>query len=316
MNIVFMGTPDFAVPILRMLAEEEHTILKVVTQPDRPKGRKRTLAKSPVKEEAERQGLEILQPEKLKDAVAETLQPKPDVIITAAYGQLLPEAILTAPPYGCVNVHASLLPKYRGGAPIHQAVIDGEKESGVTLMYMVKKLDAGDMLAQEAVPIADTDTVGTLHDKLSTVGAELLRNTLPKIPANTVVSEPQDEAQVTYAPNLSRGSERIDWKQSAEAVYNHIRGMNPWPIAYTYWGNDRLKIWSAALTDERYEQKSPGEVALITGTAIIVVCGDQYGLMIQDLQPAGKKKMTVGDFLRGQGESLATGEIFGHGEND
>ncbi|QQK81962.1 methionyl-tRNA formyltransferase [Salicibibacter cibi] len=312
-----MGTPDFAVPILNMLVEEGHTVLKVVTQPDRPKGRKQKPAEPPVKGEAERLGLEVLQPEKVKGSVADILEPQPDLVVTAAYGQLLPETLLTVPAFGCVNVHASLLPKYRGGAPIHQAVIDGENETGVTLMYMVKKLDAGDMLAQASIPIEETDTAGTLHDKLSTLGADLLHKTLPAIAAGTLTPEPQKEAHVTYAPNLSRGQERIDWHKSAEAVYNQIRGMNPWPVAYTHWGDERLKIWRAARVNERYPQKQPGEIVRVAADeGIIVACGDECGLSLQEVQPAGKKKMAVSDFLRGRGQSLAAGEVFGNGEND
>ncbi|AXF57865.1 methionyl-tRNA formyltransferase [Salicibibacter kimchii] len=312
-----MGTPDFAVPVLSMLWHEGHTVLKVITQPDRPKGRKQQPAKPPVKEEAERLGLEVLQPEKVKEAVTDILDPHPDLVVTAAYGQLLPESLLSGPPYGCVNVHASLLPKYRGGAPIHQAVIDGEKETGVTLMYMVKKMDAGDMLAQASLPIEETDTAGALHDKLSELGTDLLRKTLPVIAARNVTPEPQEEAHVTYAPNLSRGQERIDWQTSADAVYNQIRGMNPWPVAYTHWGDDRLKIWRASRTSERFPQKKPGEVVRATADeGIIVACGDEYGLSLQEVQPAGKKKMAVSDFLRGRGQSLAVGEVFGNGEND
>lgn len=311
-----MGTPDFAVPVLRMLVDEGHTIVNVVTQPDRPKGRKQQPAKPPVKEEAERLSLKVLQPEKVKEAVPDILEPKPDLIVTAAYGQLLPESLLSGPAFGCVNVHASLLPKYRGGAPIHQAVIDGEKETGVTLMYMVKKLDAGDMLAQASLPIEEADTAGTLHDKLSALGADLLRETLPAIAAETVVAEPQEEAHVTYAPNLSRGQERIDWQKSAEAVDNQIRGMNPWPVAYTHWGNDRLKIWGASRANERYPHKKPGEVVRLADEGIIVACGDEHGVLLREVQPAGKKKMAVSDFLRGRGQSLAAGEVFGNGEND
>ncbi|QQK78337.1 methionyl-tRNA formyltransferase [Salicibibacter cibarius] len=312
-----MGTPDFAVPVLNMLVDEGHTVLKVVTQPDRPKGRKQKPAKPPVKEEAERLGLEVLQPAKVKESITDILEPHPDLVVTAAYGQLLPETLLTAPSFGCVNVHASLLPKYRGGAPIHQAVIDGEKETGVTLMYMVKKLDAGDMLAQASLPIEETDTAGTLHDKLSALGADLLRHTLPAIAAGTVMPEPQEEGGVTYAPNLSRGQERIDWQKPAEAVYNQIRGMNPWPVAYTHWGDERLKIWRAARVNERYPQKKAGEIVRVDADeGIIVACGDGHGLSLQEVQPAGKKKMAVGDFLRGRGQSLEAGEVFGNGEND
>lgn len=206
MKVVFMGTPDFAVPVLDALVENNYDVQLVVTQPDRPKGRKQELTPPPVKVAAEKHGIPVFQPEKIKQeqewkVVADI---EPDILITAAFGQILPKGLLDVPPFGCINVHASLLPKYRGGAPIHQSIIDGEKETGITIMYMVEKLDAGAMLAQKAIPIEEKDTTGTMHDKLSVLGAELLLETLPEIEAGSIVAVEQDEAEVTYAPNITR----------------------------------------------------------------------------------------------------------------
>ncbi|HEX5564258.1 MAG TPA: methionyl-tRNA formyltransferase, partial [Sporosarcina sp.] len=214
-SIVCMGTPSFSVPILTMLHEEGYDIKAVVTQPDRPVGRKRILTPPPVKEEAVRLGIPVLQPEKLKGSpeLEKILSLSPDLVVTAAFGQLLPKELLDAPPLGCINVHASLLPKYRGGAPIHKAIIDGETETGVTIMYMVEKLDAGNIISQVTVPIEETDHTGILFDKLSAAGTELLKKTLPSIVDRKNYSIPQDESLVSFARNISREQERIDWKQ-------------------------------------------------------------------------------------------------------
>ena len=225
-KIVFMGTPDFSVPVLTMLQEEGYEIIAVVTQPDRPVGRKRVLTAPPVKEEALRLGLPVLQPEKLRasEELVELIEMKPDLIVTAAYGQILPKDLLDVPRLGCINVHASLLPKYRGGAPIHQAVIDGEAETGVTIMYMVEKLDAGDIISQTSIPITDSDNTGILFEKLSVVGTELLKETLPSILDGTNERIPQDERYVTFAGNITREQEKIDWSRGGKDTFNQIRG--------------------------------------------------------------------------------------------
>lgn len=215
-RMVFMGTPDFAVPSLQTLVREGYRVAGVVTQPDRPRGRKRELTPPPVKVAAMELGLPVFQPERLRNPenVRRLLEWKPDLIVTAAYGQILPREILETPRYGCINVHASLLPKYRGGAPIHHALIRGEKETGVTIMYMVEALDAGDMLAHRSIPIEEADDVGTLHDKLARVGAQLLRETVPALLEGRVQPVPQDDSQATYAPNIRREDERIDWSRN------------------------------------------------------------------------------------------------------
>src|SRR5690625_1141074 len=232
-RIVFMGTPDFAVPILEQLLQTKYEIGLVVTQPDRPVGRRRTLTPPPVKITAKKHNIPVFQPEKLSDNFEEIMKYHPDVIITAAYGQFLPKELLELPKYGCINVHASLLPKLRGGAPIHYALLQGETATGITIMYMAEKLDAGDIITQEKIPILQTDHVGTLHDTLSIVGAKTLLATLPAIFNRTNKRIKQNDEEATFAPNITREQEKIDWHQTNEEVYNQIRGLHPWPVAYT-----------------------------------------------------------------------------------
>lgn len=309
MNIVFMGTPAFSAPILRMLHDEGHNILAVVTQPDRPVGRKKVLTPTPVKEEALALGLPVLQPEKLRgsDEMAQIIAMNADLIVTAAFGQILPKEVLDAPRLGCVNVHASLLPKYRGGAPIHQAIIDGEAETGVTIMYMAEKLDAGNIISQRAIAIEEEDHTGGMFDKLSIVGRDLLKETLPALEAGTNDSIVQDESLVTYARNISREQERIDWTKSARDVYNQVRGLHPWPVAYTTINDANVKVWWAQVGGDTTEL--PGTVVDIQKDKFGVATGDGV-LYITDLQPAGKKRMSATDYLRGTGSTLQIGDRF------
>src|SRR5690625_3731406 len=232
-KIVFMGTTDFYVSILEQLINCEYEIVLVVTQPDRPVGRKRTLTPPPVKKLALEHNLPVFQPENIKEQYEHILTYDPDIIVTAAYGQILPKELLENPPYKCINVHASLLPELRGGAPIHYAILEGKQETGITIMYMEEKLDAGDIISQQKIKIEKSDHVGTLHDKLAKVGADLLKATLPAIFSRQINPQKQDNTLATYAPNISREQERIDWSKSNEAVYNKIRGLHPWPVAYT-----------------------------------------------------------------------------------
>lgn len=303
-----MGTPAFSAPILRMLVEEGYDVVSVVTQPDRPVGRKKVLTPTPVKEEALRLGLPVYQPEKLKnpEELQHVLDISPDLIVTAAFGQILPSAVLEAPKLGAINVHASLLPEYRGGAPIHQAIIDGKQETGVTIMYMVDRLDAGDIISQRAIPIGREDHTGLMFEKLSVVGMELLRETLPSIIEGTNPRTPQNEEQVTYARNISREQERIDWSKSAEAIYNQVRGLHPWPVAFTTYNDQNMKIW---WTEPVASSKSgrPGEVLELTDDAILVQTGEG-ALAITDLQPAGKKRMNAADYLKGP--KIQAGDYF------
>lgn len=313
MRVIFMGTPDFAVPSLRVLYQrEEVEIVGVITQPDRPKGRKKVLTPPPVKIEAEKLNLPIFQPEKLRaeDVVQKILALKPDLIVTAAYGQILPESILSAPRLGCINVHASLLPKYRGGAPIHHAIINGEKETGVTIMYMVKELDAGDMIVQRSIPITKQDHVGSMHEKLSLLGAELLNEILPSLIRNEVKAVPQNHEEATYAPNIKREDERIDWSRSAMELDCQIRGLHPFPGAYTTWRGKTFKIWWAEPLDIEVNV-SPGVVMKVDNEGIVVATG-QGALRLVEVQPFGRKKMTAKEFVLGR--QMKEGERLGDEE--
>lgn len=309
-NIVFMGTPDFSVPILRQLIEANYQVSLVVTQPDRPKGRKGVLTPPPVKTEALQHEIPVFQPIKLSESYQEIVAVEPDLIITAAYGQLLPKAILDTPRLGCINVHASLLPELRGGAPIHYSILQGKKETGITIMNMAEKLDAGDILTQESIVIEHEDNVGTLHDKLSQVGAKLLLETLPKLIAGELTPIKQDDSKATFAPNITREQEKIDWNQSNLEIYNQIRGLNPWPVAFTTYEKKGMKIWAAELADEHYEQ-APGEIIQVDETGFVVVCGNKKGIRITEIQPAGKRRMLVADYLRGSMDRLKKGSILG-----
>ncbi|MFC7685470.1 methionyl-tRNA formyltransferase [Ureibacillus sp. GCM10028918] len=310
-SVVFMGTPDFSVPILRMVHEEGYEVLAVVTQPDRPVGRKKVLTPPPVKAEALRLDLPVIQPEKLRNSeeLQEILALNPDIIITAAFGQILPKALLDAPRLGCINVHASLLPKYRGGAPIHQAIIDGEEKTGVTIMYMAEKLDAGDIITQRAIAIEDEDNTGTMFEKLSVVGKELLKDTLPLIIEGKNERISQDEDQVTFAHNISREQERVNWANSARNVFNQVRGLTPWPTAYTTFQSENVKLWSVK-EGESVTTQTPGQVVKINKDSFEVATGDGKSIVILELQPSGKKRMTAQDYLRGTGSKLAIGDQF------
>jgi methionyl-tRNA formyltransferase len=311
MRIIFMGTPDFAVPCLDSLVENGYQVVAVVTQPDRPKGRKGELTPSPVKQAALRHNLDVLQPEKVREpgALDEIEKLDADLLVTAAYGQLLPKRLLDMPRLGCINVHASLLPRWRGGAPIHRAIIEGDKESGVTIMRMVQKLDAGDMISRVVLPIEDTDTAESLFHKLSEAGAKLLIETLPSIEAGTITETPQDESLVTYSPELSRDDERIDWTKDARRLFNQVRGLNSWPVAFTYMDHKVMKIWQARIQEEKSEPRTtPGTVVDVVKDAIIVQCGTGT-LALTEIQPAGKRRMMVSDYLRGV--KLAPGTRFG-----
>lgn len=313
MRVVFMGTPDFSVPVLRRLIEDGYEIVGVVTQPDRPKGRKKELTPPPVKVEAVNHGLPIIQPEKLKrpEDLQQVLDLEPDLVITAAFGQILPKQLLDTPKFGCINVHASLLPEYRGGAPIHQAIIDGKKETGITIMYMVEKLDAGDILTQAKVNIEEDDHVGSLHNKLSVIGAELLSHTIPNLIAGKLTPIKQEDEKVTFAPNISREKEKINWEASGEAIYNQIRGLHPWPVAYTLLNNQPLKVWWAQKVSKQNGNHSPGTIVAIESDGFIVSTGNETYIKVTDLQPSGKKRMLAEQFLRGATEDLTVGTKLG-----
>lgn len=303
MRIVFMGTPDFAVGSLQALCESgKHEILAVVTQPDRPKGRGNKLLQTPVKEYALEQGLTVYQPQKVKtpEFVELLHELQPELIVVAAFGQFLSKEILELPKYGCINVHASLLPKYRGAAPIQYAIIKGEKESGVTIMQMDIGMDTGAMLDKVVVPIAKNTTMGELHDALREQGATLLLQVIDKIAAGTAVAEPQDDAQATYATLLDRSMEHIDWSKTAQEVHNLIRGFNPAPSTFTKLQNGKsLKIWGSKMTDKS-SAAAAGTVIETGKHSFFVACGEGV-LEITEVQPESKKRMPAQVFLNGRG---------------
>lgn len=309
MKIVFMGTPAFAVLSLKMLVEEGYDVVAVITQPDRPQGRKKTLMPTPVKEAALSLGLPVLQPERLRrpEAVAELAAYAPDLIVTAAYGQILPKSVLDLPRNGCVNVHGSLLPKYRGGAPIQRCIINGETVTGVTLMYMAEGLDTGDMISRIEVPIGDEDTAGDLFEKLSLAGRDLLKAEMPKLASGRVEAVQQDDNEATYAPNLSRDDERIDWNAGSREIYNRIRGLVPFSGAFTLWNGETFKVWAAAKPADQQTapSKASGTVLAVDERGVEVSTGDG-SLLLTSVQPAGKKAMSAGDFSRGAAMSPGT----------
>ncbi|MCR8848593.1 methionyl-tRNA formyltransferase [Rossellomorea sp. SC111] len=314
-KVIFMGTPDFSVPVLQSLIDEKYDVIAVVTQPDRPVGRKRILTPPPVKVAAEKHGIPVYQPEKIKneEELNQVLELKPDLIVTAAFGQILPNALLEAPKYGCINVHASLLPELRGGAPIHYSILQGKGKTGITIMYMVEKLDAGDIISQVEVEIEEHDHVGTLHDKLSVAGAKLLIDTIPPLLAGEISPVKQDDSEATFARNIKREQEKIDWTKDGEEIYNHIRGLHPWPVAYTTLEGLVMKVWWGEKVS--VTPSSPGKIIGIEEDGFIVSTGNSTGVKITDLQPSGKKRMSAKDYLRGAGTHLKAGMMLGE-ENE
>ncbi len=300
MRIVYMGTPDFAVPPLKAMAQAGYEITAVVTQPDKPKGRGKSLQPTPVKEEAIRLGLTVYQPQKVREPeFVEMLRGlQPDIIVVAAFGQIIPKEILDMPTFGCVNIHASLLPKYRGAAPIQQAVIDGEKESGVTIMRMGTGLDTGDMIAKVVVPLAEEETGGSLFDKLAEAGANLLVKTLPDIFEGRAVYEKQPEESPTpYAGMITKEMGRMDFSKSAAELERLVRGLNPWPSAFTFLNGKTLKVWKSAVMQE-VTNAAPGTIVGSGKEGIRVACGEGV-LLLTEVQLEGKKRMEAEAFLRG-----------------
>lgn len=302
-RIVFMGTATFSLEVLKMLIEEKYNVVGVVSQPDRYVGRKKVLTMPDVKVEALKHDIQVIQPQRIKEDYQAILDLKPDLIITAAYGQIIPKIILDAPSLGCVNVHASLLPMYRGGAPVHQAIIDGQEKTGVTIMYMVAKMDAGNIISQVETKIEETDTLGILYDRLSVIGAKLLKETLPSIIEGTNQSIVQDETLITYAPTLSRDDERIDWSLTARDIFNKVRGMDPWPGSYTTYEGKTVKIWGGRAHNcenavKHHAHQDNGTVVKIFKDAIGVKVNDGV-FLITEFQLEGKKRMSVKDYLNG-----------------
>ncbi len=295
-----MGTPDFAVPTLKALIDSAYEVVAVFTQPDKPRGRHGEPAPTPVKEEALRADIPVYQPKRIREPEnLELLQRlDPDVIVVAAFGQIIPKSILELPKYGCINVHASLLPAYRGAAPIQWAVINGDAVSGVTTMQMGEGLDTGDMLCKVEVPLAEDETGGSLFDKLADAGAKLLLDTLQKLEAGEVIPEKQPEESTTpYAAMLTKQMGNIDWSKRAVEIERLVRGLNPWPSAYTFLGKKQMKIWEASV-DARRTDAAPGTIVQCDGSVIGVATGDGI-LLIRSLQMEGKKRMDAAAFLRG-----------------
>lgn len=307
MRVIFMGTPDFAAASLKALIDAGHEIQAAVTQPDKPKGRSGELSPSPVKVLAEKNGIKVYQPVKVREKeFVEVLEGyKPDVIVVVAFGQIIPESILNIPKYGCINVHGSLLPKYRGAAPIQWAMLDGEKETGITTMLMDKGLDTGDMLIKRVVRIEEDETSGTLFEKLMKLGAEALTDTLSGLEKGELIPEKQGESPTDYARMLTKSMGIIDFNNTAAKLDCFVRGMNPWPSAYTVLNGKTLKIWAAKPIEMKGEA---GMVLEVRKDSFVIACGEG-ALEILEVQLEGKKRMSAGEFLKGT--KLAAGQRFG-----
>lgn len=296
LKVIFMGTPEFCTLILKELINT-CDVIAVVTQPDKIVGRKRKTTSSPVKKIAQENNVKVLQPVNIKEDYEDVINLKPDIIITCAYGQIIPEVILNVPRYGCINVHASLLPELRGGAPIHKAIINGYEKTGITIMYMDKKMDTGDIISQEEVAIDDSDTVSVLHDKLSKVAANLLMKTLPSIIDGTCKRTKQDDHLATYACTIKREDEHVSFDDASKNVYNKIRGLNSWPGAYAVLDDKNIKLWASKIGSKKYEEK-PGTIVGLNKNGMEVVTKDG-SVLITELQLPGKNKVDVKNFVNG-----------------
>lgn len=311
MRIVFMGTPDFSGEALKSLLNSEHEVVAVFTQPDKPKGRGKKLSNPPVKTIALEAGIPIYQPTKIRDS--ESLKVlkdlNPDIIVVAAYGKILPKEMLELPPYGCINIHASILPKYRGAAPIHWAVINGEKETGITIMQMDEGMDTGDILLIGKIDIPEDAHTGEMFERLATLGGKLLIEALDQIKEDNIVPIKQNNNEATYAPMLTKDDELIQWNMSARNLHNKIRGMNPWPGVYTFFRDERLKIHKSSLIEENCLTKGkPGEIIDFSSAGILVAT--ENGLLaLEKVQPAGKKQLDFKDFVNGY--KVNKGEVLG-----
>jgi len=304
-KIIFMGTPQFAAYILEQLLatkQDLYEVVAVVSQPDKPVGRKRILTPTPVKEIALKHQLPVLQPQKIRDAYEVLAAYQPDLIITAAYGQIVPENILTLPTYKCINVHGSLLPKYRGGAPIHYAIMNGDCKTGITIMYMAKKMDAGDMLYQQEIPILAEDTLETMFQKLQVLGATMLQEMLPEFFAGTIVATPQDETQVTYSPTIKKAECQIDWQKSAVEIFNHVRGLSPIPATFTILGDTQIKLYQVTVCDQ-VATAPAGTIIAVDSKKCYVATGDGV-IALLDLQVSGKKRQKITEIMNGVGRTL------------
>ena len=307
LRVVFMGTPDFAVPILEALIENTN-VVGVVSQPDRRVGRKQELVHTPLYEVALKISIQVFQPSKIRVEYEDILKLNPDLIITCAYGQIIPKEILDYPRLGCINVHASLLPKLRGGAPIHKAIIEGYSKTGITIMYMDEKMDSGDIISQEETTILDSDNLDSLYDRLSLMGQSLLIKTLPSIIEGTNCRIKQDDNEVTYAYNVSREEERIDFNRESRCVFNQIRGLSPIPGAYAVLDGKSFKIYSAYI-DDVFSNGNPGQIFKVDKKGIYVYTKDS-AVVITELKPFGKKKMDAVSYLNGINKVSLIGKVF------
>ncbi len=311
MKIVFMGTPDFAVPSLEMLVSEGYEVVAAVTQPDKPKGRGNKLTAPPVKEFAIKNGIQVLQPAKIKtlEFVEQIRELQPDLLITAAYGKILSKELLEVPVLGCINVHGSLLPAYRGAAPINWAVINGEEKTGITTMFTDVGLDTGDMLLKRELDIGPDMTVGELHDEMAVLGAEVLRDTLLELKKGTLKRIPQDDSVSTYAPMMNKELGLIDWSKKASEIHNLVRGTDPWPGAYTLLEGNRMRVWKTALTKESADScQENGTILKVDDQGILVKCSDE-NLLLLEVQFDSSRRMSVKEYIRGH--EIKTGETLG-----
>ena len=307
LRVVYMGTPEFSVGPLKRL-NEIYDVVMVVTQPDKKIGRKQEIKFSPVKEYAIENNIEVFQPVKIREDYKEVLDKNPDVIITCAYGQIIPKEILNYPKYRCINIHASLLPKYRGGAPIHHSIINGDEYTGISIMYMDEKMDSGDILYQKAIKIEDTDNVGTMFEKLSVLGSDMIIDSLPKIISGEIKPIKQNEAEVTYAFNISKEDEKIDFNNSSKDIFNKIRGLNPFPVGYSLLEGKRVKIFSSKVGNSNKDGKI-GEIINVYKDGIGIKTSDGE-IILLEIQIEGKKKTSVKDYLNGINKEDLLGKVF------
>lgn len=308
MKIVFMGTPEFSVPILEGLIEN-YDVIGVVTQPDKEVGRSHVIKFSKVKEVALANDIRVFQPVKVREDYDDIVKLNPDLIVTCAYGQIIPKVLLDLPKYGCINVHASLLPKLRGGAPIHRAILNGDMKTGITIMYMDEHMDTGDIIQSEEVLIEKDDTVGTLHDKLSVMGKELLLNVLNKYKDGNFPHVRQDDSEATYAPIIKREDELVDFNKTSLEIYNKIRGLNPFPVAYATLDGKVMKLYASSIKDNVYTSKKNGEIVRVYNDGIGVSTRDSE-IVITEIKPEGKRKMSVKEYLNGIDKESLIGKVF------
>lgn len=310
LRIVFMGTPEFAVPSLEMLLKEGYEVVAVVTQPDKPKGRGNKMCCPPVKEYAIEHGIDVLQPDKIKTAefTEKIKELNPDLLVTAAYGKIISKSVLDIPRYGCINVHGSLLPKYRGAAPLQWSIIEGEKVTGITTMFTDVGMDTGDIIIKGELEITEDMTAGELHDKLSVLGAQVLKETLQKLKDGSFTRTPQADSEATYASMMTKETGCIDWTKSSKEVHNLVRGTNPWPGAYTYYCDEKMKVWMTSVISEDKHNLKAGTICKSGKDGIIVACGTGK-LMIKEVQFESCRRMCVEDYICGH--KMDEGEILG-----